>query len=391
MKKLLIAMGIFFLFQTCTKNDTEKIKCDCSMGYPEPEGIFCPGQICQSDTCQTYFNIWKRLFLSKNEMSGDYFDNHITLCSSTVHKWAEGSSFEIFYKVKVGWAEYRLLDKFIIYIASNLYPGLDIPRNVLLSESQISTVLNSGYFSSKMSKITPVSELKYSSDREAMKALINASYVDTFCFGSVSWPQKSFDKYFVGHPYFKASGVLNWEDNKCIEGSIDLITGETNIQENICYILFCLSAGTQIMQPEGSTKAIEKIKINDKILSFNISSMKPEADIVEGIDSVIHNDMITIVFNDMTTNTNTADHPYFVKRKGWSSYKPKVTSDKYKIKAGQLQIGDTCLKYSQNNLKEVYIKAITVKNEPILTYNISKLKKNKSYFANGIVVSNESN
>jgi hypothetical protein len=324
-------------------------------------------------------------------MSQEYFDDHITLCSTTIHKWADGTSFEIFYKIKIDWAEYRLLDKFIFYIESNIYPGLDVPRNVLLSKSQIETVLNGNYFSSQMSKITPENELKYAYESDAMKALINASYVDTFCIGSVSFPQKSFDKYTVGHPFFIASGVLNWNDNKCIEGSIDLITGETNINEQACYILFCFTKETQIMQYDGSIKPIDKIKIGDKILSINLSTMKVDEDIVQKVDSVIHNDMVTIMFNDMTTNSNTSDHPYYVKGKGWSSFKPKITMDKYEIKTSQLQIGDTCFKYQNNRLIEVYVKSIIENNGFTMTYNISKLKRNNNFFANRILVSNEDN
>jgi Ataxin-1 and HBP1 module (AXH) len=390
MKRIIFLISILCLFQTCTKDSNNQLKCDCSQGYPETEPIYCPGQLCQSDSCQTFFNIWKDLFLSKNQMSQEYFDDHITLCSTTIHIWAEGTSFEIFYKVKIGWAEYRLLDKFIFYIASSLYPGLDVPRNVLLSKSQIETVLNGNYFGSKMSKIIPADELKYTSETDAMKALIYASHVDTFCIGSVSYPQKSFDKYTVGHPYFIASGVLNWNDNKCIEGSIDLITGETYIKEQICYIIFCFSKGTQIMQYGGSIKPIDKIKIGDKILSVNLSTMKVEEDIVQKVDSVIHNDMVTIEFNDMTTNSNTSDHPYLVKGKGWSSFKPKITMEKYKIKTSQMQIGDTCFKYQSNRLIEVYVKSITENNGFTMTYNISNLKRNNSFFANGILVSNES-
>jgi len=313
------------------------------------------------------------------------------LCSTTIHKWAEGTSFEIFYKVKIEWAEYRLLDKFIFYIASNLYPGLDVPRNVLLSKSQIETILDGNYFSSEMNKITPVNKLKFTSQTDAMKALIDASDVDTFCIGSVSYQQKSFDQNTVGHPYLIASGVLNWKDNKCIEGSIDLITGETFINEKVCYILFCFSKGTQIMQFDGSIKPIDKIKIGDKILSLNLSAMKVEEDVVQKADSVIHNDIVKIVFSDMTTNSNTSDHPYLVKGKGWCSFKPGETMDKYKIKTSQLQIGDTCFKYQNNRLTEVYVKSITENNGFTMTYNISSLKKNNSYFANGILVSNETN
>ena len=144
------------------------------------------------------------------------------------------------------------------------------------------------------------------------------------------------------------------------------------------------------MQSDGSAKPIDKIKIGDKILSVNPSSMKVEEDIVQKVDSVIHNDMVTIVFNDMTSNSNTSDHPYLVKGKGWSSAKPELTMDKYKIKTSQLQTGDTCFKYQNNRLTEVYVKSITESNGSSMTYNLSNLKRNNSFFANGILVSNES-
>lgn len=322
-------------------------------------------------------------------MSQDYFDNHITVCSTNIHKWVDGTSFEVFYKVKIEWAEFRLLDDFIFYISSSVYPGLDVPRNVLLSKSQIETILNGNYFGSKMNKISPVNKLKYNSESDAMKALINASNIDTFCIGSVSYAQKSLDKYTVGHPYFTASGILNWNDNKCIEGSIDLVTGETYINEQVCYISFCLLKGTLITLPGNSNKPIEKIKKGDKILSLNLSSMKVEEDIVQKTDSVVHNDMVKIVFSDMTENINTSDHPYLVKGKGWCSFKPQETLDKYKINASRLQTGDTCFKYTGNNLKEVYVKSITENNGNTMTYNISSLKRNNSYFANGVLVSDE--
>jgi hypothetical protein len=391
MKRIVLLVCLISLFQTCTKDDNDQLKCDCSPGYPEPEPIYCPGQLCQSDSCRTYFNIWKEIFLSKNQMTQIYFDDHITLCSSTIHKWNDGTSFEIGYKIKIGWAEYKLYDQFIIYIASNLYPGLNVPRYVLLSKSQIETVLNGNYFSSKLGKITPVTELRFSTELDAMNALIHAANVDKFCFGSVSFPQRSLGKYTVGHPYFNASGVLNWNDNKCIEGTIDLLTGETYVTEDICFILFCVSKSTAIMQPTGVTKTIDKIKKGDKILSFNMKTMKVEEDIVQKVDSVNHDNMVSIIFDDGTINYNTTDHPYFVKGKGWCSIFPDQTMNKYKIRTSRLQIGDTCFKYTDNKLMEVYVKLITKITEPSMTYNISSLKKNNSYFANGILVSNEKN
>ena len=55
----------------------------------------------------------------------------------------------------------------------------------------------------------------------------------------------------------------------------------------------------------------------------------------------------------------------------------------------QLAIGDTCFKYKNNQLTEVQIKNMTEKAGAVMTYNISRLEKNKTYFANGMLVSDE--
>jgi hypothetical protein len=119
--------------------------------------------------------------------------------------------------------------------------------------------------------------------------------------------------------------------------------------------------------------------------------MEFENDIVEQIDSVKHNDIVQISFSDRTTNENTFDHPYYVKSKGWCSHKPYLTLQKYNLKTKQLMIGDTCLKYKNNRLIEVRITKIVETPGEVMTYNISQLKINKTYFANGILVSNEQN
>ena len=99
--------------------------------------------------------------------------------------------------------------------------------------------------------------------------------------------------------------------------------------------------------------------------------------------------MVRLTFSDSTININTSDHPYFAKGKGWSSFSPSETLQKYKIETRQLQIGDICYKYMNNKLTEVRIKVISENPGEFMTYNLSRLAKNNSFFANGILVSNE--
>ena len=68
-----------------------------------------------------------------------------------------------------------------------------------------------------------------------------------------------------------------------------------------------------------------------------------------------------------------------------------MTFEKYNLTTKQLQVGDTCLKFKNNKLIEIQVNKIIETPGEIMTYNISKLKINKTFFANGILVSNEQN
>jgi hypothetical protein len=57
----------------------------------------------------------------------------------------------------------------------------------------------------------------------------------------------------------------------------------------------------------------------------------------------------------------------------------------------QLKIGDICIKYHENILTEVKVRSLSENRGDVKTYNISRLKKNTSYFANGILISTEEN
>jgi hypothetical protein len=388
----LISLIICLLFSCSKTNDILKV--DCHSGPPSLQQVVCNSTLCQSDTCQTYLGIWKELFLSKNQMTQDYFNNHITLCYSHVDKWNDGFSFSITYKIKIDWAEVLIGDQFIIWLSQStagLYPSITLPRNTLLTKDQINSALNLMAFSSSLNTVSPINQLKYYSFDDAMSDLIKASGVDNLCTSEIFYERPNMVEPQSGHPFLRSTGTISEQENKCITSEIDLVTGQSNTIFNQCVIWFCFTEGTQIMLNNGKSKSIEKIKINDTILSVDMKTMKLENDIVKKIDVVTHNNIVQISFSDGTLNNNTFDHPYLVDGKGWCSYKPSETHKKYKIETKQLQIGDRCFKYLDNKLIQVQVKSITEKSGEIKTYNISRLQKNKNYFANKILVSNEDN
>jgi hypothetical protein len=243
MKRTIIISFLAILIGSCSKPDTDKKdiqKCDCSTYLPSPESVECNGPISQSDTCKTYFAIWKEIFLEKNNMTEEYFNNHITPCKTSLHKWNDGISFEIYFKVKIGWVETKLYDDFAIILSSStigLYPTLSIPRSVLLSKDQISILVNNYAFSSRIFIVSPISSSKYNSQNEAMKALIDATSVDTLCNSRIFYQIPNLNFSPTGHPFIEASCVINWAENKCVSSQMDLVTGEVKVVYNACYII----------------------------------------------------------------------------------------------------------------------------------------------------------
>lgn len=386
----LISLFICLLFSCNKSSDVIEIKCPNGMAKLEP--VACSQNLCQSDTCLTYMEIWKELFLERNHMSQDYFENHITLCNSRIERSNDKITFRINYKIKIDWAEDLLYDQFVIWLApstTGLYPSIIVPRNVLLTKDQIDATVNIMAFSSGMNKVNSIDQLKYPAYQDALNHLILAAGVDKFCGSDVFFMRPHMVDIPNGNPFLSANGELAREENRCIMAEIDLVTGEYNIHDNPCVIYFCFKGSTQITLNNGMSVPIEKIKINDTILSVNIKTMEVQSDIVRQIDVANHDDIVELRFSDGTLNYNTFDHPYLIEGKGWCSYDPAETHQKYKIEAKQIQIGDNCFKYMNNRLEMIQVTGITVKPGEIKTYNLSLLENNKNYFANQILVSNE--
>ena len=150
----------------------------------------------------------------------------------------------------------------------------------------------------------------------------------------------------------------------------------------------CFIAGTKILMADGSLKNIEEVKVGNIVKSFNEKNVNIEDKKVLSIDTPIHDDMIRLNFENGISNTNTQDHPYYVKEKGWCSYKPKLTLERYNISAQQLEEGDVVYYYEDDSLKEIKLTKITEQPGEVQTYNL-RVEDNHTYFANNVVVHNK--
>lgn len=152
----------------------------------------------------------------------------------------------------------------------------------------------------------------------------------------------------------------------------------------------CFAAGTKVVMSNGSCKNIEKIRSGEFVQSYNESSNKIEVKEVLLTEESSSDQFIEIEFEDGTVNKNTPTHPYFVKSKGWSSFDYNEALNSYGISVEKLEEGDIVFQLVDGKLKELKIKRIKKFSETIKVYNLSNIKDNHNFFANGILVHNRS-
>lgn len=193
--------------------------------------------LCDSPLCTQYYDTWKNVFISQNNMTEEYFNDHIIPYKTEISLWNEGESFRVYYQVSIDWMICKRSDQFIININSEiLYPALNVNRGEYLTEVEINQVISAHAFSSSINVIGSDNQLKYSSKKKALKAIRNEAGTNKIDFARYKYFAKKPVFTPNGHPYMVANGVIDKNENKCLKSTIDLITGEIEINECPCWI-----------------------------------------------------------------------------------------------------------------------------------------------------------
>lgn len=157
----------------------------------------------------------------------------------------------------------------------------------------------------------------------------------------------------------------------------------------------CFIAGTKITMGDFSQKNIEDVVIGDEVCTYNLETSEFESNNVKEVLTQLHtgkDDDYTVIvnFDNENVNHNTNSHPYYVKGKGWSSYRPDITLSKYGLDVELLEVGDIVFELTSNRtLNEIIVTNIEEYREPVVTYNLSRVENNHNFFANKILVHNK--
>ena len=138
----------------------------------------------------------------------------------------------------------------------------------------------------------------------------------------------------------------------------------------------CFTYDTMITLSDGTYQPIIKIRPGDMIKTYDVENNKIQDSKVLEVIKIRHDNIVTYTFDDDSTITATDDHPFYIVGDSEvdSDYRP-------------LKIGDVVLTDELNKLKVVHIEVI---NKEEITYNINSTNNGVNYFANKVLVSDES-
>tara|TARA_Y100001972_G_scaffold21160_1_gene25100 strand:+ start:91 stop:2769 length:2679 start_codon:yes stop_codon:yes gene_type:complete len=139
---------------------------------------------------------------------------------------------------------------------------------------------------------------------------------------------------------------------------------------------FCFKYDTMITLADGTYEQICRVRPNDMIKTYDVETGKlQDSKVIETV-KILHDNIVTYTFDNDTKITATDDHPFYIVGDSYidSDYRP-------------LTIGDVVLDDELNKLKVVHIEVV---NKEEITYNINSTDSGVNYFANKVLVSDES-
>ena len=195
----------------------------------------CDGE----ELCSYYLNIWRSEFLNRNNMTEEYFKNHIDVNEAYFGTYIDGVNFHVEYTVFIDWAAIENSDNFIVFIASSdeAHSDYTVPRDTYLPESEISIVLDTGIFNSSIDPIISIEELAYEDANDALQYLRNEADTCSMEFYELAYWVPGNIPRVDGYPYLLGRGVIDQDSNQCIRGQINLSTMAVDFNYYPCAII----------------------------------------------------------------------------------------------------------------------------------------------------------
>ena len=189
------------------------------------------------DRRDAYLEIWKSQFLKRNRMDRAYFDTHVQVGKYDVEcEWVSGLSFRVEYTVKFDWAAIEAQDQIVVllYESESAYRHLPIKRDHLFDESEVACAIDKQVFFSGISLVKPAGKLAFPSQAAALEAFRKKAGTRELDNVRLAFYVPGNVPRIDGHPYMLGRGTIDAAKNLCVEGHVNLVTGEITTWNNAC-------------------------------------------------------------------------------------------------------------------------------------------------------------
>ncbi|GAB3420847.1 hypothetical protein [Niabella aquatica] len=213
--RILIALAfcILIIAHSCNKSQgTIKQTKQCIENAAAPFKSEIIVDICNTEVCSKYIEIWKELFKKENNINDEFFNKHISLYGA---KEVSPSYLRVFYTFNINYATKNASD--IFYIKSS--DGTFLLKEDIIKMKQFG-----------ISKISNINNLYFNTYEAAYNAALKKTNVTGLCFEGYS-----FDGGNTGTIIMNLSGRFIADSNRCISSSVNLHTGAISISEGSCY------------------------------------------------------------------------------------------------------------------------------------------------------------
>lgn len=232
MRKMVISIGILlvFAFAACTRDDdnNQGTVCNCNVDIQSPPKT---SPLLSDSLLKFYISLWKSELQQKNNMPEDYFNKHIKDTAVSVGVLENGDVvFRMDYLLTIDWAKIRAYDEFAIKLSStdDAWQYLNMPRNVYYNTEWVKFSIAHDIFS-HISRVQLTDKISFVNCDQAKDALRGRTGYSQICPDYFSLDKD-------GYALFSGSGTINSNENKCVSGSINLVTGKTQADIMPCAI-----------------------------------------------------------------------------------------------------------------------------------------------------------
>ncbi len=212
----------------------EKADAPCACPFLNAQPTYKINQTPDSLT-QYYLGVWQREFIRRNHIDDATFQTKIRFVSGNLISWREGVSFRIDYTYQQDWLTVYHYEQLRVNYdpATTASYAITVPRGVYLKEGQL---LFREPWDENTEPINLNSKLAFSSCEAACSALRTKTKASVLNPDRISFFVPGTIPRIPGDPYLFSYGTIDSAGNRCIQGQINLVTGNAQATETPCYI-----------------------------------------------------------------------------------------------------------------------------------------------------------